>query len=136
MQQEIYHIRIPLEKKDEEFMHIQNLIELKRKLLLEKQKKLRVISKQNCFLDEVQKDYLKYYMYIVEQKQSQIKALQLLETYINDLTNSDNLTKHNIYDAKTEQRKILKEIKQIKNGLDALANDIDYINLSLREKTI
>ena len=132
----IYHIKVPLEDRDQQFMQIQNLIEAKRNLLIQKQKKLRHISKQNSFLEEVHKDYSKYYRYIVEQKQTQIKALQLLETYINDLTNSGNLTKHNIEDAKAEQKKIFKEIKLIKNGLDSLIQDTDDIHFSLQEKII
>lgn len=128
----IYRIKVPLEKKDEEFMRVQDLIASKRNILIEKQKKLRFISKQNHFLKEVQKDYSKYHDYIVEQKKNQILALQLLENYISDLTKSGNLTKHNIEDAKEEQNKILKEIKSIKNGLDSIINDTNFINSSLK----
>jgi hypothetical protein len=134
MEPVIYRIKVPLEKKDQEFMHIQDLIEAKRNVLLEKQKKLRFISKQNLFLEEVQKDYLKYYEYINEQKQNQIEALELLGNYISDLTKSGKLTKHNIEDAKEEQKKILKEIKHIKSGLDSIINDTDFANNSLKQK--
>jgi hypothetical protein len=97
-------------------------------LLLQKQKKLKIISKQNLFLEEVQNDYSKYYRYISEQKQNQIKALHLLQNYISDLTKSGELTKYNINDAKEEQRKILKEIKVIKHGLDSMINDMNDMN--------
>jgi chromosome segregation ATPase len=125
MQQIVYHIKVPLKTKDEEFMHIQNLIETKRNSLIKKQKNLRLISNQNHFLEEVQKDYIKYYNFIVEQKRDQIKALELLNTYIADLTKSNNLTKHNIEDATEEQKKIMQEIKSIKNGLDSLLGGFD-----------
>jgi protein-tyrosine phosphatase len=136
MQQVIYHIKVPLEKKEEEFMHIQNLIETKRNLLLQKQKKLKLISKQNHFLQEVEMDYVRYYTYIIEQKNDQIKALEILNKYIQDLTESSNLTKYNIEDAKEEQRKILQEIKMIKKGLDFIMYNTNYINDSLKEKNI
>lgn len=134
MEPVIYRIKVPLEKIDEKFMHIQELIDAKRNFLLEKQKKLKFITKQNHFLEEVKNDYSKYYGYIAEQKQNQIKALQLLENYISDLTKSGSLTKHNIEDAKEEQKKILREMKQIKSSLDIIINDTDYVNSTLIQK--
>ena len=62
----------PLVKRDQEFTQIQNLIDVKKRFLIEKQKKLRFITKQNCFLEEVKNDYNKYYGYISKQKEEQI----------------------------------------------------------------
>lgn len=78
----------------------------------------------------------KYYSFFEQQKRDQIRALEVLDEYIKDLTLSGKLTKHNIEDAKAEQFKILREVKSIKNNLDALINDIkdnssknnDFIN--------
>jgi hypothetical protein len=114
-----------LAKRDEEFIKIQNLIDIKRKYLIEKKKKLKHISKQNRFLDEVRNDYNRYFQYIEKQKQDQIMALNTINKYIDDLTYSGELSKKNIIDAKEEQRKILKEIKDIKNSLDAFIDDTD-----------
>jgi len=114
--------RIPVKEKEQEdkFLAIQELIDAKRQMLLNKQKKLRFVTKQNRFLDSVKNDYAKYYHYITEQKKDQIKALELLENYINDLTVSGKLSKHNIEDAKEEQSRILREVKSIKMGMDSL----------------
>jgi len=102
MEQQIIKARliIPIRENDEKFMHIQEIIEAKKNMLLEKQKKLRFISKQNAFLNEVKNEYENYYGYIVQQKNDQIKALTILDNYIKQLTISGNLTKHNIEDAK------------------------------------
>jgi hypothetical protein len=124
----------PLEKKDNEFMQIQQLIDVKKKFLVEKQKKLNFITKQNCFLEEVKNDYNKYYGYITKQKEDQIKALELINGYINELTRTGQLSKQNINDAKEEQKKILKEIKSIKAGLDSLMNETDDAQKILNEK--
>ena len=59
---------VPLVKRDEQFMKIQQLIEAKRNMLINKQKKLRLVTKQNKFLDAVKSDYTKYYNYIAQQK--------------------------------------------------------------------
>ena len=73
----------------------------------------------------VKNDYDKYYGYIEKQKRDQIKALELLDEYIKELTTTGKLTTHNIEDAREEQRKIIKEIKSIKTGLDTIVNNIE-----------
>ena len=124
----------PLAKRDLEFMQIQKLIDLKRKFLIEKKQKIKFITNQNRFLEEVKNDYNKYYNYISKQKEDQIKALGLINEYINRLTINGQLSKQNINDAKEEQKKILKEIKTIKSGLDALINETDDAQKMLNEK--
>ena len=129
-------IKIPINmmQRDEQFMQIQELIESKRQMLLDKQKKLQVITKQNHFLDVIKNDYAQYYNYISQQKNDQIQALELLNGYINDLTVSGKLSKHNIDDAKYEQGKILHEVKSIKKGLDSIMNNTKYVNSELEGK--
>ena len=117
-----------LVKQDERFLHIEELIEAKRRMLRDKQKKLKFISKQNRFLDVIKDDYVKYYNYISKQKQDQIKALEMLNTYIHDLTTSGKLTKNNIDDANYEQEKIFREIKSIRKGLDDIISDTNYMD--------
>ena len=118
---------IPLREKDDQFMKIQELIDAKRGMLISKQKDLQMISKQNEFLESVKGDYQKYYNYISQQKNDQIKALELLDEYIRDLTTSGSLTKHNIEDAKAEQVKIMNEVGTIKQTLDSIINDTQYV---------
>ena len=120
-----YQVRIvvPIKERDDQFIQLQEVIEAKKQMLIDKQKKLRFITQQNRFLEAVRNDYQNYYSYFEQQKRDQIKALELLDEYIKDLTVSGRLTKHNIEDAKAEQFKILREVKSIKNSLDALIND-------------
>lgn len=127
---------MPLVKRDEQLLQIEELIDAKRKMLLDKQKKIRFISKQNHFLDAVKNDYSKYYGYIIKQKRDQIEALDLLNNYINDLTVSGKLSKHNIEDAKQEQSKILHELKSIQKGLDSIINDTNDISVNLKQKNL
>jgi hypothetical protein len=115
----------------DEFLQLQYVIEAKRNMLLKKQKKIQVIAKQNAFLENIKNDYLKYNNYIVKQKQDQIVALQLLNNYIEDLSKSGQLSKHNIRDAKIEQKNIIKELNSIKTGLDKIMNDSSEIQSSL-----
>jgi len=119
---------VPIRENDDRFIQIQELIDTKRDMLINKQKKLRFISKQNRFLDAVKNDYEKFYGYISQQKKDQIRALQLLDEYIKDLTLSGQLTKHNIEDAKEEQSKILKEVNFIKESLDSIITQTEELS--------
>jgi hypothetical protein len=125
---EIIAFNQPINNINDEYLQIQNIIEIKRNMLLQKQKKLNKIVKQNAFLDEIKNDYLKYNAYILKQKQDQVRALNLLNAYIHDLSQSGKLSKNNIQDAKIEQYKIMKELNSIKKGLDKLMKDTNYIS--------
>jgi len=127
---------INLEERDQQLLQIENVIELKRKMLLDKQQKIIFISKQNQFLNEIKGDYNKYYNYIAQQKREQIEALNLLNKYINDLAVSGELSKNNITDAKHEQQKILSELNTIKSSLDNIIKDTIDITTTLKEKKI
>lgn len=133
------NLRIPvnyihLENRDNQLLQIEHLIDAKRKMLMDKQKKFKNITKQNEFLSEVKQDYNKYYGYIVKQKQEQMSALGMLNNYIKDLTVSGKLSKNNVDDARNEQQKILTEINSIKKGINDIIKDTDDINLLLKPK--
>jgi hypothetical protein len=127
-------IIIPIRERDEQFIKIQELIDMKRNFLINKQKKLRFISKQNRFLEAVKNDYAKYNNYITQQKKDQIRALEALDEYIKDLTLSGKLTKHNIEDAKEEQTRILNEVKSIKESLDSIIDNTEDVQNILHKK--
>jgi len=137
---DIIPIILPLQTslfdKDKRLIHIEEVIEAKKSMLLQKQKKIRFILKQNRFLDTVKNDYIKYYRYIIEQKQDQMKALELLNRYICELSSNGTLSKNNMEDARVEQRKILHEIKSIKQGLDSIIINTNHINSELNKNSI
>ena len=112
-------------------MRLNEMIEIKRQMLLEKQKKLHIISKQNKFLEEIKEDYSKYNSYIVNQKQQQIEALQKLNNYLNDLSVSEKLSKQNLIDSKKEQKKIMNELNLLKKNLDTIINDTNIISSAI-----
>lgn len=128
--------RAPLVERDNQFMQIQQLIDAKRDLLYKKQKNMKSIQKQNQFLHLIRDDYRKYNNYIKQQKHDQIQALQIINNYINDLTETGKLSKYNIEDAKVEQDKIMKEVNSIRAGLDKIMDDTDYIGSEIKKKLI
>jgi chromosome segregation ATPase len=112
-----------LNEGDKKLRHIEKVIEYKKKLLLEKQRQFKTISKSNKYLDDIKDDYNRYYNYILKQKHDQMQALSILNQYITDLEESGKLTKHNINDARFEKKRILNEIETIKHNLDKLIKD-------------
>lgn len=103
---------------DDKLLHIQRQIKEKKEYLLDKHLSLRKITKTNSFLEDVKNDYTKYHEYIVQQKQDQIEALNLLNNYLKDLTLTGKISKQQVNDAKLEQQHILKELDAIKKSLD------------------
>ena len=125
----ILPVQMDLASKDQQFIQLQEMIDLKRKMLLEKQIKYKKIVKQNHFLEEIKNDYSTYSNYIMKQKQEQIQALEILQNYVRDLSVSGKLSKQNVKDAKYEQKKIIKELKSIKYNLDeVIQNNNDIVN--------
>lgn len=125
----ILPVQMDLASKDQQFIQLQQLIDLKRKMLLDKQIKYKKIVKQNHFLEEIKNDYSNYSNYIMKQKQEQIQALEILQNYVRDLSVSGKLSKQNVKDAKYEQKKIIKELKSIKYNLDeVIQNNNDIVN--------
>ena len=119
---------------DERFMHINDVIDEKRQMLMDKQHKLKKIVKKNVFLEEIKGDYLEYYNYIMKQKQDQMDALNSLNNYINELNDKNKLSKYNIEDAKMEQDKIMKEINEIQSGLNGIMKNTNEITKMVNDK--
>lgn len=129
-------VKLTLAERDIYIMHIENQMELKKKLLLDKNQSLNKNVKYNNILQHIRNDYQKYYDYIIQQKKEQMQALNILNNYIHELTNNGNLSENNIIDAKFEQKKILNEIKAVKNNMEHFlkqisqddTNDDPYLN--------
>jgi hypothetical protein len=111
---------IDLAKRDQYLLKIEDEIELRRKFLLEKQKKLEKLSRQNHFLETVKDDYENYHNYIVEQKEGQIRAMNYIKQYVEDLIVSGKLTDQDIKQAKMDQREITSEVKKIREKINEI----------------
>lgn len=120
-----------LETREANFLQLQELIDAKRKMLLDKQKNFTVLTKQNHFLRDMKDDYSRYYKHIAQQKEDQMAALNLLKEYVHDLTASGSLTRNNIKDAEMEQENLLREVKAIKASLDSLVNKTKKLETDL-----
>ncbi len=109
-----------LAKRDQHLLKIEDEIALRRKFLLEKQKRLDKLTRQNHFLETIKQDYETYHNYIVEQKESQIRAMNSIKQYVEDLIVSGKLTDEDIKQAKDDQREITGEVKKIREKINEI----------------
>ena len=120
---DIQEIQFDLATRDIYLKKIENQVMAKRRLLLYKQKELRKTAKQNQFLEEVQSDYARYYNFIIKQKESQIRSMNIIKQYLNDIVVSGKLTKEDIVEAQKEQASILHEIDNVKVSINKIMNE-------------
>jgi hypothetical protein len=109
-----------LADRDNYLTQIENQIQAKRNLLLEKRKALEGSIGQNRFLEGVKNDYQKYHNYIIKQNEDQMRAMNILNQYLGDIVVSGKLTEKDIHNTRREQRGILKEMDNIKSSLDEI----------------
>ena len=109
---------------DGKFMHLQEQIENHEQMQLSNSMNLNAMTKENQFLEHVKEDYKKFSDIIVQQKRDQVKALEMLDEYISGITKDGSLSKNNVDDAKFEQKRIMKELREIRKGLDTITDNI------------
>ena len=112
--------KLTLAERDLYLVHIDTLMDEKRKMLLEKQKTLQQTAKENEYLEMVRNDYRKYYNHIVKQKEDQINAMNYLNQYIDEIIVNGKLTDVDLENAKMEQDELIQEMANIKGKLDEI----------------
>lgn len=121
--QSINIFELPLTERDKYLTQVENQMQAKKDLINQKRVALNENIKQNHFLENVREDYNKYYNYIIQQKEDQVKAMQILDEYVKDIIISNKLTEHDLQNAKREQQQILDQLDILKNELDSLISN-------------
>lgn len=121
---EMVPLMLRIMNSDEKFMHLQEQIDNHEQLQLTNSMNLNALTKENNFLEHVREDYKKFSDIIVQQKRDQVKALEMLDEYISGITKDGSLSKNNVDDAKYEQKRILKELREIRKNLDTITDNI------------
>ena len=113
---------LPMEliKRDLYLYEIEDQIKLRRNLILDKNKALNKKKKGNHFLQEVKEDYQKYYDYLIHEKKREYESMKLLQSYLEELIQTQKMTNMDFKNAKYEQKQILNEMDKIKMELDNL----------------
>jgi hypothetical protein len=112
--------KLSLAEKDILILKIDNEINNRRKLILEKTKKITNKKKVNHFLEGVKEDYEKYYNYIVQEKQQQYNSMLIIKNYLDDLIKTEKMANSQLKNIKYDQNHILHEMDKIKTEMDKL----------------
>jgi hypothetical protein len=119
---DINHLTIA--ERDKYLTQIQSLIELKKKMLLDKRKHLKHITKDNKYLQLPNCTVLgncdKYYENTLLKKQKEMRALEILREYTSNLSRNNDLTIQQIQEAKNDQKQIVSKLNYLKNDLDKI----------------
>lgn len=112
--------QLSLADRDKYLQQIEQQIAAKRKMLIDKRNYLERTLKENAFLEGVKKDYQKYRDYMIKEKEDQLRAMNILKQYTEDLVTSTKLTEENIKETKRDQKDILREMEKIKMELEEI----------------
>lgn len=116
---------ITLAQRDMYLMKINDEIKNRRELLLKKKKEIQQKEKINEFLNTVRDEYKNYYNHIIKEKQQQYEALQLLKTYLDDLSTTEKSMNNQLRNAKYDQNQILQEMDAIRFELDGIMKKVE-----------
>jgi hypothetical protein len=113
-----------LAKRDLKLIQINEEIKNKKNLILRKKKEIEKKKSDNTYLEKVSKDYDIYHNYVLEQKQNEFKAMNILNEYMLDLLNTNKLFDNQLRLAKHDQKEITNEINKIKDEIEDIKNKI------------
>jgi hypothetical protein len=114
----IIPIELNLAERDLCLYKIAEQIKYNRNLLMRKKRELEKKYKSNHYLEIVKKDYEHYYNYILNEKQQQYKAMKMIQSYLNNLVQTNQIANEELKNTKEEQKRILREVDKIKEELD------------------
>jgi len=81
--------------------------------------RLQERSQQNHLLESVVKDYEKYEKHLREQDEAHYKQMVMIQTYLEDIMETNQLTESGLNHAEFENENILQKLRQVKELTDA-----------------
>ena len=116
--------KLTVADRDLKLIQINEEIQNKKNLILKKTKEVDKKKTLNTYLEKVSKDYEKYNNRVLEEKKNELKAMTLLNEYISDLVNKNELIENQLRSAKHDRKEIFNEINKIKDELDNIQKQI------------
>lgn len=102
----------------------ENTVYNEKKKLIEDLKKLDESEKTNEFLESIKNDYLRYQNIILKQKREQERVLLNILDYLDQLSETQSMTKYSLNHAQHEQKRLLNEIKELQNDIDKISSNL------------
>ena len=83
------------------------------------------MEEKNEFINEVLKDYKKYYDFIVHQKENEKHNIEKLLIYLDNLIIEGELSENMLKRAKFQQENIINELGKVKKDLDEIISIVN-----------
>ena len=97
-------------------------ININKRILMEKYLELQKNAKENEYLNGVVDDYKKYFDFIIDEKNKQYDALNVISQYLDNINSEIRSTDEILDEQRQEQKNILREMKKLKENLDELVS--------------
>jgi hypothetical protein len=97
-------------------------IDINKRILMEKYLELQKNAKENEYLNGVVDDYKKYFNFMIEEKNQQYDALNMISQYLDNINSEIKSTDEVLDEQQQEQKKIMREMSKIKENLDELVS--------------
>jgi hypothetical protein len=99
---------------DKNIYNMKCILEKKKLLLLEKNREVKELSKQNSFLNSVLSDYDKIKSHILEEKRKQQSAIKIISKHISQISKNMNEEDYHVGQLQDDQSMLLEELEKIK----------------------
>lgn len=104
--------------KDLKIYKMKNLLDNKNRLMIDKEREIKELSKQNSLLETIVYDYEKYNDAILEEKLKQKKALKILSDHIREISKNIKSDEFRLNRVKVDQTLLLQEIQNIRDEIE------------------
>ena len=97
---------------------MKNLLDNKKRLMMDKEREIKELSKQNSLLETIVYDYEKYNDAILEEKLKQKRALKILSDHIREISKNIKSDEFQLNRVKVDQTLLLQEIQNIRDEIE------------------
>ncbi len=95
-------------------------VAVEKKNLVSNMEELEEARASNEFLEKIAGDYIKYKDALLRQKERQKRELLKIIEYLDDILETQAVTKYNIHHTNNEQKRLIQEIKRIQSEMDQI----------------
>lgn len=106
-----------LAKRDSKIALLKQELEDRRRYLFDKAREVQEVSKENVFLVDVARDYMGILGPMRKEKESELKALEELSSYISQVTSDINESEYLLDKSRQQQDILRREIESIQGQL-------------------
>lgn len=103
---------------------LENEVARKKIELVSDLEELEEERESNDFLKQIAEDYHTYNTMIMKQKEKQVCELQKILDYLDELVETQAVTQYTLNHTKTEQRRVVDEIKELQKDMKKLNDEI------------